>query len=47
MTHRLTPLPEWLQIESLVSLNFRNTIASGYRYVGDQGSHRTMSRWFR
>ncbi|MES2605943.1 MAG: TonB-dependent receptor plug domain-containing protein [Pseudomonadota bacterium] len=41
LTKRLTPAQRWLQLEALVSLNARNTIATGYRYVGDQGSHRT------
>lgn len=41
MKRKLSAAPSWLQVESLVSLNVRNTIASGYRYVGDQGSHRT------
>ncbi|MGV3593575.1 MAG: TonB-dependent receptor plug domain-containing protein [Gammaproteobacteria bacterium] len=41
LTHKWKDLPPWLQVESLGSFNLRNTIASGYRYVGDQGSHRT------
>jgi iron complex outermembrane recepter protein len=41
MTRKFDPAAKWLQIEGLASLNFRTTTASGYRYVGDQGSHRT------
>lgn len=41
LTRRLSNASDWLQIEALASLNFRNTRATGYRYVGDQGSHRT------
>jgi iron complex outermembrane receptor protein len=41
LTRRLSALPRWLEVEGLVSLNVRNTVSSGYRYVGDQGSHRT------
>ncbi|HEY0962039.1 MAG TPA: TonB-dependent receptor plug domain-containing protein [Pseudomonadales bacterium] len=41
LTRRWRDVPPWLQVEGLVSINLRNTIASGYRYVGDQGSHRT------
>ncbi|MEO6002214.1 MAG: TonB-dependent receptor [Opitutus sp.] len=36
-TYRLTKLPHWLGINSLVSANFRNTKASGARYGGDFG----------
>jgi iron complex outermembrane recepter protein len=41
LTRRFGALPRWLQAEALVSANLRNTRASGYRYVGDQGSNRT------
>jgi outer membrane receptor protein involved in Fe transport len=41
MTRQLSDYSAWLQLKGLLSLNVRNTRASGYRYVGDQGSHRT------
>jgi len=41
MTHVLADTRNGLRINSLTSFNFRKTRASGYRYVGDQGSHRT------
>lgn len=41
VTKRLTALPGWLKVNSLASLNFRQTKSTGYRYGGDFGSTRT------
>lgn len=38
----LLPLrPQWVKVNSQFAVNFRNTHATGYRYVGDHGTHRT------
>ncbi|MDB6166224.1 MAG: fpvA 4 [Lacunisphaera sp.] len=36
-TKRFTHLPHWLEVNTLVSANFRGTRATGYRYGGDFG----------
>jgi iron complex outermembrane recepter protein len=41
VTRRLTKLPDWLRVNSLGSINFRETKSTGYRYGGDFGSTRT------
>jgi iron complex outermembrane receptor protein len=41
VTRRLPDLPEWLDINTLASANVRWTKATGFRYGGDFGSHRT------
>lgn len=40
ITRRLTNLPSWFEINSLASLNYRKTTASGYRFGGDFSSNR-------
>lgn len=40
VTKRLTALPGWLRVNSLASLNFRQTKSTGYRFGGDFGSTR-------
>jgi iron complex outermembrane receptor protein len=39
-TRRICGLPEWLQVNSLASLNYRKTRATGYRYGGDFSTNR-------
>ncbi len=42
VTHRLSRLPSWLRLESLASINFRETVADGYFFnAGDFSTHRT------
>jgi outer membrane receptor protein involved in Fe transport len=41
VTRRLTGLPGWLAVNTLGSANVRWTKATGFRYGGDFGSHRT------
>lgn len=41
VTKRLTSAPEWLKLNTLGSINFRQTKSTGYRYGGDFGSTRT------
>jgi len=41
VTRRLTGAPPRLRVNSLGSLNYRRTVATGYRYGGDFASHRT------
>ena len=42
VTKRLSTLPSWLRLESLASLNFRDTVADGYfMNTGDFSTHRT------
>src|SRR5690606_27427967 len=40
ITKRLYDLPQWLQVNSLASINYRFTEATGYRYGGDFSSTR-------
>lgn len=40
VTKRLFDLPSWLEVNTLGSVNFRYTKATGYRYGGDFSSHR-------
>lgn len=44
-TKRIYPPMHWLGINTLGSINVRTTHATGRRYTGDQGSHRTDSMW--
>jgi outer membrane receptor protein involved in Fe transport len=42
VTKRVARLPSWLRLESLASLNFRDTVANGYfMSAGDFSTHRT------
>jgi hypothetical protein len=42
VTKRFLQLPSWLRLESLASLNFRDTVANGYHVpVGDYSTHRS------
>ncbi|MEJ0035968.1 MAG: TonB-dependent receptor plug domain-containing protein [Gammaproteobacteria bacterium] len=42
VTKRFSRLPSWLRLESLASLNFRDTVADGkFVLVGDFSTHRT------
>ncbi|HYP79637.1 MAG TPA: hypothetical protein VEQ17_05070, partial [Steroidobacteraceae bacterium] len=41
LTRRLHALPEWMRVNSLVSLNLRNTVSSGRGTQSDFGNHRT------
>lgn len=41
MARHLPDATSWLALNLLGSVNWRGTKATGYRYVGDQGSHRT------
>jgi iron complex outermembrane receptor protein len=42
VTKRFPQLPSWLRLESLGSLNFRDTVADGYHVpAGDYSTHRT------
>jgi len=42
VTRRFSRLPAWLRMESLASVNFRNTAADGYFFnAGDFSTHRT------
>jgi iron complex outermembrane recepter protein len=40
ITKRIYDLPEWLELNSLASINYRFTEATGYRYGGDFASNR-------
>ena len=40
VTKRLKDLPDWLAVNTLGSVNYRYTKATGYRYGGDFSSHR-------
>jgi outer membrane receptor protein involved in Fe transport len=40
VTRRLLKLPDWLAVNSLASINYRYTEATGYRYGGDFASTR-------
>ena len=40
-TYRIQNLPDWLAVNSLASINYRNTVATGYRYGGDFSTNRT------
>lgn len=40
ITKRFKDLPDWLELNSLASVNFRRTTSSGFRYGGDFGSNR-------
>jgi outer membrane receptor protein involved in Fe transport len=42
VTKRFVRLPSWVRVESLASLNFRDTVADGYHLTaGDFSTHRT------
>lgn len=41
VTRRVTKLPQWMRMNALGSINFRQTKSTGYRYGGDFGSTRT------
>jgi iron complex outermembrane recepter protein len=42
VTRRISRLPSWLRMESLASVNFRNTVANGHFFnAGDFSTHRT------
>jgi outer membrane receptor protein involved in Fe transport len=42
VTKRAARLPAWLRLETLASLNFRDTVANGYHVAaGDYSTHRT------
>ena len=41
LTHRLSGLPSWLKVNSLASLNVRDTVSRGRYNLGDYGSSRT------
>jgi iron complex outermembrane receptor protein len=48
VTKRLENLPAWLRVNSLGSINLRNTVSRGKSIVGDFASHRTdamVSAW--
>jgi hypothetical protein len=40
VTKRLSNVPDWLEVNSLASINYRFTEATGYRYGGDFSSNR-------
>lgn len=40
VTKRLMNLPQWMQMNTLGSVNYRHTEATGYRYGGDFSTHR-------
>lgn len=40
VTKRLIDLPDWVAINTLVSVNYRRTESTGHRYGGDFGSNR-------
>ncbi len=42
VTKRFSRLPSWMRLESLASINFRDTVADGYHVpAGDYSTHRT------